>query len=121
MRASKFRHVFGQAAKKTECYDSLRITKNSLENYYIAINAKYIALCIDAGGGGAFVVIPHEKVSVELAVCYIHTFLITGLVRSTIGVHVVSFLESRLILTIRHFYGLSYAYRFYFSLYMLFH
>jgi len=61
VRASKFRHVFGQAAKKTECYDSLRITKNSLENYYIAINAKYIALCIDAGGGGAFVVIPHEK------------------------------------------------------------
>ena len=62
VRASKYRHVFGQASKKTECYDSLRITKNSLENYYIAINSKYIALCIDAGGGGAFVIIPHEKV-----------------------------------------------------------
>ena len=114
MRASKFRHVFGQAAKKTECYDSLRITKNSLENYYIAINAKYIALCIDAGGGGAFVVIPHEKVLVELSVCYIHTFLITGLVRSTIGVHVVSFSESCFIINSSHFYVLSCAYRFHF-------
>ena len=63
VRSSKYRHVFGSAAKKTECYDSLRITKNPLENHFIAINAKFIALCIDAGGGGAFVVIPHEKVT----------------------------------------------------------
>lgn len=66
MRSSKFRHVFGQAAKKAEVYDSLRISKNPLENTYIAINAKYLALCIDSGGGGAFVVIPHEKVRVNL-------------------------------------------------------
>ena len=62
VRASKFRHVFGTAAKRADTFESLRITKNSYENLFLAINAKFVALCIDAGGGGAFVVMPLEKV-----------------------------------------------------------
>eukprot|EP00794_Sanderia_malayensis_P014260 gene14260-15747_t len=61
VRASKFRHVFGSAAKKADCFDALRITKSPIENYFIAINSKFVALCIDAGGGGAFVVLPIDK------------------------------------------------------------
>ena len=62
VRPSKFRHVYGSAAKKAECFDSLRITKSPIEAYFIAVNSEFLALCIDAGGGGAFVVLPLDKV-----------------------------------------------------------
>eukprot|EP01132_Coremiostelium_polycephalum_P011379 gene11379-13935_t len=61
VRSSKYRHVFGQAAKKEECYQNLKVTKSAWDSNYIAANTKYFGVIWDAGGGGSFAVIPHEN------------------------------------------------------------
>ena len=63
VRQSKFRHVFGQALKKEQCYDNIRITKSSWESTYCAVNPKFLAIITEAAGGGSFLVLPLEKVS----------------------------------------------------------
>lgn len=62
VRQSKFRHVFGQALKKEQCYDNIRITKSSWESTYCAVNPKFVAIITEAAGGGSFLVLPLEKV-----------------------------------------------------------
>lgn len=62
MRASKYRHVFGQAAKKEKCYDNLKITKNAWDSNIIHCNGKYLSVNWDASGGGAFAIIPLSEV-----------------------------------------------------------
>ena len=62
VRNSKFRHVFGQAAKKQDCYDNIRITKSSWDSTFCAVNPKFIAIITEAAGGGAFLVMPIDKV-----------------------------------------------------------
>ena len=62
VRASKFRHVFGQAAKREQCYDDIRITKSSWDSTFCSVNPKYLAVITEAAGGGAFLVLPLEKV-----------------------------------------------------------
>ncbi|XP_067931451.1 coronin-1B-like isoform X2 [Watersipora subatra] len=62
VRQSKFRHVFGTAAKKDSCYDGLRITKSNWEgSTYCDVNPKYVAIIVESAGGGAFVVQPVVK------------------------------------------------------------
>ncbi|GAB7339670.1 hypothetical protein MBLNU457_6251t1 [Dothideomycetes sp. NU457] len=61
VRASKYRHVFGQPTKKDQCYDNLRITKNAWDTNLIKANPKYISVNWEAGGGGAFAVIPVDE------------------------------------------------------------
>jgi len=58
VRASKFRHVFGTVAKKEECYDDLRVTRTAWDSNYICANPSYFAVIWEAGGGGAFAVVP---------------------------------------------------------------
>ncbi|KAH7408815.1 hypothetical protein DE146DRAFT_647250 [Phaeosphaeria sp. MPI-PUGE-AT-0046c] len=58
VRASKYRHVFGQGAKKEQCYDNLRISKNAWDTNLIKANPEYIAVNWESSGGGAFAVIP---------------------------------------------------------------
>ncbi|CUM66080.1 uncharacterized protein PRCAT00003734001 [Priceomyces carsonii] len=62
VRASKYRHVYGQAAKKELCYENLKITKNAWDSNIIHSNGKYISVNWDASGGGAFAIIPLEEV-----------------------------------------------------------
>ncbi|KAI5959120.1 CRN1 [Candida margitis] len=62
MRASKYRHVFGQGSKKELCYENLKITKNAWDSNIIQTNGKYISANWDASGGGAFAIIPVEEV-----------------------------------------------------------
>ncbi|CAH2355950.1 coronin-like protein [[Candida] railenensis] len=62
VRASKFRHVFGQAAKKELCYENLKITKNAWDSNIIQSNGKYLSVTWDSSGGGAFAVIPIDEV-----------------------------------------------------------
>ncbi len=62
VRQSKFRHVFGQAQKREHGYDNVRITKSSWDSTFCAVNPKYVAIITEAAGGGAFLVIPIEKV-----------------------------------------------------------
>lgn len=62
VRASKYRHVFGQPAKKELCYENLKVTKNAWDSDIIQANGKYISLNWDSSGGGAFAIIPIEEV-----------------------------------------------------------
>lgn len=62
VRQSRFRHVFGQALKRDQCYDNIRITKSSWDSTFCAVNPKYLAIITEAAGGGAFLVLPLDKV-----------------------------------------------------------
>lgn len=61
VRNSKFRHVYGQASKRQDCYDNIRITKSSWDSTFCAVNPKFIAIITEAAGGGSFLVLPVEK------------------------------------------------------------
>lgn len=63
VRSSKFRHVFGSPAKRDRCYDNVKITKNAHDSHFCAINPKFVAIVTEVAGGGAFLVLPVEKVS----------------------------------------------------------
>jgi len=58
VRSSKYRHVFGTVAKKEDCYDDLRITRNAWDSNFVTSNPKFFAVIWESGGGGAFAVIP---------------------------------------------------------------
>lgn len=61
VRKSKFRHVFGQPAKKEGCYEGFRVTNCAFEGTFCAANGKWIAFCCEVGGAGAFNVISVDK------------------------------------------------------------
>ncbi|PRT54290.1 Coronin-like protein [Wickerhamiella sorbophila] len=61
VRASKYRHVYGQPVKKDQCFDNIRLTKNAFDSNLAKSNGKYISLCWNASGGGAFAVLPVTK------------------------------------------------------------
>ncbi|KAL6943109.1 hypothetical protein ACO0RG_002094 [Hanseniaspora osmophila] len=62
VRASKFRHVFGEKAKKELQYENLKVTSNAWDSNVIKTNGKYIACNWNASGGGAFAIIPTKEV-----------------------------------------------------------
>ncbi|KAG8221196.1 microtubule binding protein [Butyriboletus roseoflavus] len=58
VRASKYRHVFGQAAKKEHSYDNVKISSSAWDTNLIAASARYISINWSASGGGAFAILP---------------------------------------------------------------
>lgn len=62
VRASKFRHVFGQAVKNDQCYDDIRVSRVTWDSAFCAVNPKFVAIIVEASGGGAFMVLPLQKV-----------------------------------------------------------
>lgn len=58
VRQSKFRHVFGEAEKKENCYDGITLSRNAWDSNYISTNLSYFAVCWEAAGGGSFAVVP---------------------------------------------------------------
>ncbi|KAJ2994018.1 Coronin-2B [Globomyces sp. JEL0801] len=62
VRASKYRHTFGTAAKRDQCYDNLKVSKSAWDTNLASANPLFIAVNLDVGGGGAFAVIPHAMV-----------------------------------------------------------
>ncbi|KAG0261627.1 Coronin-like protein crn1 [Actinomortierella ambigua] len=58
VRASKYRHVYGTAAKRELSYDNVKLTSNAWDTNLIKVNPKFMALNWNSGGGGAFAVIP---------------------------------------------------------------
>lgn len=64
VRSSKFRHVYGTAAKREQCYDNIRVSKSSWDSTFCAVNPKFLAIIVESAGGGAFIVLPHNKVIV---------------------------------------------------------
>lgn len=67
VRNSKFRHVFGQAAKADQCYDDIRISQMTWDSNFCSVNPKFVAMIVDASGGGAFMVLPLTKVRAPAA------------------------------------------------------
>uniref|UniRef100_A0A8C9T1K8 Coronin n=1 Tax=Scleropages formosus TaxID=113540 RepID=A0A8C9T1K8_SCLFO len=61
VRSSKFRHVFGQAVKADQCYDDIRISQNTWDSTFCSVNPKFVAMIVEASGGGAFMVLPLNK------------------------------------------------------------
>jgi WD40 repeat protein len=57
-----FRHVFGQAAKKQDCYENIRITKSAWDSTFCSVNPKFLAIITESAGGGAFLVLPLDKI-----------------------------------------------------------
>lgn len=62
VRESKLRNVFGQALKKDQFFESIRVSKNSNTQMFCAVNPKFMAVVTHAAGGGSFLVLPHNKV-----------------------------------------------------------
>ncbi|KAI9203530.1 uncharacterized protein BJ171DRAFT_509889 [Polychytrium aggregatum] len=62
VRASKYRHAYGSNTKKDQCYDSLKISRNAWDTNLVKANPLFISVNLEAGGGGAFAVIPHATV-----------------------------------------------------------
>uniref|UniRef100_A0A667ZQ31 Coronin n=1 Tax=Myripristis murdjan TaxID=586833 RepID=A0A667ZQ31_9TELE len=61
VRQSKFRHVFGQALKNDQCYDDIRVSRVTWDSAFCAVNPKFVAIIVEAIGGGAFLVLPLQK------------------------------------------------------------
>lgn len=61
VRQSKFRHVFGQAVKNDQCYDDIRVSVVTCDSPLCSVNPKFVAIIVDASGGGAFLVLPLHK------------------------------------------------------------
>ncbi|XP_033748826.1 coronin-1A-like isoform X2 [Pecten maximus] len=62
MRKSRFRHVFGKAMKRDQCYDCIKTTKQSWDRPFAAVNPKFLAVITESAGGGTFLVLPLSKV-----------------------------------------------------------
>ncbi|CAL8327308.1 unnamed protein product [Lota lota] len=61
VRQSKFRHVFAQAWKAEHCIDDVRVSRVTWDSPLCAVNPKFIAVIVESGGGGAFLVVPISK------------------------------------------------------------
>ncbi|XP_016409006.1 uncharacterized protein LOC107740952 isoform X1 [Sinocyclocheilus rhinocerous] len=61
VRQSKFRHVFGQAVKNDQCYDDIRVSRVTWDSAFCAVNPQFVAIIVEASGGGAFLVLPLQK------------------------------------------------------------
>jgi coronin-2 len=62
VRSSKFRHVYGSPSRREELYDNIPITRNAHDSNFCAANPKFVAIVTEVAGGGAFVVLPINKV-----------------------------------------------------------
>ncbi|CDH52969.1 actin-binding protein [Lichtheimia corymbifera JMRC:FSU:9682] len=62
VRPSKYRHVYGTAAKRDYCYDNVRVSLNAWDTNMVQVNPLFISMNWQASGGGAFAVIPLSTV-----------------------------------------------------------
>jgi coronin-1B/1C/6 len=62
VRSSKYRHVYGTAYKREQCYDNIRVSKSSWDSTFCTVNVKFVAIIVESGGGGAFIVVQLSKI-----------------------------------------------------------
>lgn len=62
VRKSKYRHVFGELAKREFQYEDLNSTSSSLDTNLVKVNNKYISYIMKGAGGGSIALFPIEKV-----------------------------------------------------------
>ncbi|KAH8993016.1 microtubule binding protein [Lactarius akahatsu] len=58
VRASKYRHVFGQPAKKEHGIDNLKVTSSAWDTNVVSASGAYISVNWNSSGGGAFAILP---------------------------------------------------------------
>lgn len=58
VRSSRFRHVFGQPMKKALTYENVRVSSSSWDTCYCSVSGTFVALIVECGGGGGFIVFP---------------------------------------------------------------
>ncbi|KAI0041826.1 microtubule binding protein [Auriscalpium vulgare] len=58
VRASKYRHVYGQPAKKENCLENIKVSNSAWDTNMIASSGKYLSINWNASGGGAFAILP---------------------------------------------------------------
>ncbi|KAF9784948.1 microtubule binding protein [Thelephora terrestris] len=58
VRASKYRHVFGQAAKKEHALDNVKVSGSAWDTNLVAASGSYVSLNWSSSGGGAFAILP---------------------------------------------------------------
>lgn len=58
VRASKYRHVFGQTGKKEFSIDNTKVSNQAWDTNLIAASGQYISLNWASAGGGAFAILP---------------------------------------------------------------
>jgi len=57
VRSSKYRHVFGTAAKKENTYDGVKPSRSAWDSNKVTASTRFIGLIWEASGGGAFAVL----------------------------------------------------------------
>ncbi|XP_006461629.1 hypothetical protein AGABI2DRAFT_193043 [Agaricus bisporus var. bisporus H97] len=58
VRPSKYRHVFGQLAKKEHGLENVKVTNSAWDTNLISASGKYLSVNWNASGGGAFAILP---------------------------------------------------------------
>ncbi|TFY77354.1 hypothetical protein EWM64_g6661, partial [Hericium alpestre] len=58
VRPSKYRHVFGQPAKKEHGFENVKVSNSAWDTNLISASGKYISINWNASGGGAFAILP---------------------------------------------------------------
>ncbi|KIM38103.1 hypothetical protein M413DRAFT_250886 [Hebeloma cylindrosporum] len=58
VRASKYRHVFGQPSKKEHGIENVKVTNSAWDTNIISASGQYISVNWNASGGGAFAILP---------------------------------------------------------------
>uniref|UniRef100_A0A8C7C3D9 DUF1899 domain-containing protein n=1 Tax=Neovison vison TaxID=452646 RepID=A0A8C7C3D9_NEOVI len=61
VRQNKFRPVFGHAVKNDQCYDDIRVSRVTWDRSFSSVNPRFVAIIIEASGGGGFLVLPLHK------------------------------------------------------------
>lgn len=54
--------MYGSPSRREELYDNIPITRNAHDSNFCAANPKFVAIVTEVAGGGAFVVLPINKV-----------------------------------------------------------
>ncbi|KZV84974.1 DUF1900-domain-containing protein [Exidia glandulosa HHB12029] len=58
VRASKYRHIFGQPGKKEYAVDNVKLTNSAWDTNMLAASGRYLSINWLSSGGGAFAVLP---------------------------------------------------------------
>ncbi|WFD36725.1 Coronin-like protein crn1 [Malassezia cuniculi] len=61
VRSSKYRHVYGNPAKKEVSYDNVKVSNNAWDTNLLSASGRYLSLNWQTSGGGAFALIPLDR------------------------------------------------------------
>merc|ERR1712137_312652 len=61
VRSSKYRHVFGTAEKRENCFDGVKVSGGAWDSNKVAAGNSFVAAIWEAGGGGSFAVLGNDQ------------------------------------------------------------